>query len=90
MTGLEPYLGSDQLHVGDGKRFVISHITHSKLYTPKRIFILSNVLHVPHIKKMLSSNQIFCIENNVFFEFHSSMFYIKRHHNQEGAPFRSE
>jgi hypothetical protein len=51
MTSSEPYLGSDQLHVGNGKGFVISHIAYSKLYTPKCTFILSNVLHVPHIKK---------------------------------------
>ena len=77
MTGSEPYLGSDQLHVGDGKGLVISHISQSKLYTPKRTFILSNVLHVPHIKKPLLSVQKFCIDNNVFFEFHSSVFYVK-------------
>ena len=70
MTSLEPYLGSDQLHVGDGKGLVISHIAQSKLYTPKHTFTLSNVLHVPHIKKPLLSVQKFCIENNVFFEFH--------------------
>jgi histone deacetylase 1/2 len=77
MTSSEPYTSSDQLHVGNGKGLVISHIAHSKLYTPKHTFILSNVLHVPHIKKPLLFVQKFCIENNVFFEFHSSMFYVK-------------
>jgi hypothetical protein len=77
ITSSEPYTDSDQLHVGDGKGLVISHIAHSKLYTPKRIFTLSNILHVPHIKKPLLSVQKFCIENNVFFELHSSMFYVK-------------
>ena len=71
MASLEPYLGSDQLHVGDDKGLVISHIAKFKLYTIKRTFILSNVMYVQHIKKPLLSVQKFCIENNVSFEFHS-------------------
>ena len=51
MTHAEPYLSNDQLHVGDGKGLVISHIAHNILHTPKRVFMLSNVLHVPKIKK---------------------------------------
>jgi hypothetical protein len=40
--------------------------------------MLSNVLHVPKIKKKrLFSIQQFCHENYVFFEFHSSVFYVK-------------
>ena len=38
---------------------------------------MSNILHVPHIKKNLLSVQQFCRENYVFFEFHSSVFYVK-------------
>jgi hypothetical protein len=32
---------------------------------------------VPHIKKPLLSVQKFCLENNVFFEFHPFLFYVK-------------
>jgi histone deacetylase 1/2 len=38
---------------------------------------LSNILHVPHIKKKLLSVQQFYRENYVFFLFHSSIIYVK-------------
>jgi len=74
---LEPYLGDDHLHVGDGKGLFISKIGHTKLHTPQRTFILSIVLHVPHIQKNLLSVQKSCLDNNVYFEFHLFVFYIK-------------
>jgi histone deacetylase 1/2 len=77
MTYAEPYLGNDQLHVGDGKGLVISNTANNLLHTATRVFTLSNILHVPHIKKKLLSVQQFCRENYVFFEFHSSVFYVK-------------
>jgi len=77
MTHVEPYLGNDQLHVGDRKGLVISNTAYNLLHTPKRVFTLSNILHVPHIKKKLLYVQQFCHENYVFFEFHSSVFYVK-------------
>ena len=51
MTYAEPYLSNNQLHVGDGKGLVKSNTTHNILHTPKRVFSLSNILHVPQIKK---------------------------------------
>jgi hypothetical protein len=65
MMGLKPYLDNDQLYVGDGKAL-------------KCTFIFSNILYVPHIKKPLLSVQKFCLENNVFFEFHPFVFYVKK------------
>jgi len=47
------------------------------LHFPKRTFTLSNVLHVPHITKPLLFVQKFCRDNNVYFEFHVSVFYVK-------------
>jgi hypothetical protein len=67
MTHVEPYLGKDQLHVGDGKGLVISNTTHNILCTLKQVFTLSNILHVPHIKKRLLSVQQFYSKNCVFF-----------------------
>jgi histone deacetylase 1/2 len=55
LTTSEPYLGNDNLHVGDGKGLPISHIGHTKIYTPHCSFTLSNVLHVPAITKCLLS-----------------------------------
>ena len=77
MTSSEPYCGNDHLYVGDGKGLTISNIAHSKIRSPKRTFTLSNILHVSHIKKPLLSVQKFCLENNVFFEFHPFLFYVK-------------
>jgi len=42
LTDSAPYLGNDYLHVGDGKGLDISHIGHTKLHSPKRMFTLSN------------------------------------------------
>ena len=55
MTSSEPYFGNDHLRVGDGKDLVISNFTHSKIHSLKRTFTLSNILHVPAIKKPLLS-----------------------------------
>jgi len=60
LTTSEPYNGNDNLHVGDGKGLPISHIGHTKLYTPHRLFTLSNVLHVPQ-----SRNPCFMFRNFV-------------------------
>jgi len=38
---------------------------------------LSNILHMPQIKKRLLFVQQLCLENCVFFEFHSSVFKVK-------------
>jgi len=47
------------------------------LRSPKRTFTLSNVLYIPHITKpLLSVQKIYC-DNNVYFKFHASVFYIK-------------
>jgi len=57
--------------------FPIFHIGHATLHSPKHTFTLSNVLHVSHITKPLLSVQKFCRDNNVYFEFHASVFYVK-------------
>jgi hypothetical protein len=44
---------------------------------PKRTFTLSNVLHVLHITKPLLYVQKFYRDNNIYFEFHAFVFYIK-------------
>jgi hypothetical protein len=51
MTHVKPYLGNDQLYVGDGKGLIIFNTAHNILHTPKQTFTLSNILHVPQIKK---------------------------------------
>jgi len=83
LAALEPYLGNDNLHVGDGKGLPISHIDCTKIYTPHRSFTFSNVLHVPAIRKRLLSVQKFCLDNNVYFEFHHFVFYVKDLHTNK-------
>jgi len=65
LTDSAPYLGNDYLHVGGGKGLDISHLGHTTLHSPKRMFTLSNVLHVPHITKPLLSVQKFCRETHL-------------------------
>ena len=77
LTGSEPYLGNDHLHIGDGKRLFISNIDHTKIHTQHHIFTLSNVLHVSHITKPLLSVHNFFLDNNVYFEFYPFVFYVK-------------
>ena len=77
LTKSTPYLGNDHLHVGDSKDLSISNIRHTMLHTSKRTFTLSNVLHVSHITKPLLYVHKFYRDNNVYYEFHASVFYVK-------------
>jgi hypothetical protein len=67
MTHADPYLGNDQLYIGDGKGLIVSNTAYKILHTPKRTFTLSNILHVPKIKKRLLYVQQYCCENCVFY-----------------------
>ena len=77
MVRSEPYNDIDQFDVRDGKGLAVFHITHSKIHAPKCTFTLSNILHVPYIKKPLLFVQKFCLEKYAFFEFHPFVFYVK-------------
>ncbi|KAL4561491.1 hypothetical protein LXL04_033657 [Taraxacum kok-saghyz] len=72
-----PYFGEDALHVDNGTGLPILHIGSTHFHSPSKSFLLSNILHVPAIKKNLLSVQKFCLDNDVFFEFHSSFFAVK-------------
>ena len=68
----------EKIKIENGKGLPISHFGHSKIYTPHRSFTLSSVvLHIPAIRKHLLSVQKFCLDNNVYFEFHPFVFYVK-------------
>lgn len=67
LTNFAPYLGYDFLHDGDGKGLDISHIGYTTLHSPKCMFTLPNVLHVPHITNLFLSIKIFCCDNHVYF-----------------------
>nr|KAJ0213411.1 hypothetical protein LSAT_V11C400161540 [Lactuca sativa] len=71
------YYGEDNLHVGNGKGLPILHIGSSSFYSPNKTFNLKHVLYVPAITQNLLSVQQFCQDNNVYFEFHSTIFLVK-------------
>ncbi|KAJ0700404.1 putative RNA-directed DNA polymerase [Helianthus annuus] len=73
----EAYYGNDSLLVGNGNSIPILHIGSSKFHSTLKTFKLSDILHVPALKQNLLSVQKFCLDNNVFFEFHSSYFVVK-------------
>jgi hypothetical protein len=79
MTLIEsaPYLGNGHLHVCGSKGLSISNIGYTMLHYAKHTFTLSNIFHVPHITKPLLFVHKFCCDNNVYFEFHTFVFYVK-------------
>lgn len=61
------YHGNKPLCVGNGNPLPILNIGSSKVFSPNKTFTLSNVLHVPEIKRTSYFFQQFCLENHVFF-----------------------
>ncbi|GFP91838.1 retrovirus-related pol polyprotein from transposon tnt 1-94, partial [Phtheirospermum japonicum] len=73
------YTGTDNLVVGNGQSFPISHIGQSVL-TAKHVsnsLPLKNILVVPKISKNLISVSQLCKDNNVILEFHANVCYVK-------------
>lgn len=70
-------IGPNQVQVGNDQSLHILHTGPSILYSSMKSFFLNNILHVPEIKKNLQSVYQFIKDNNVYFEFHSSFFYVK-------------
>ncbi|MFS7926184.1 putative RNA-directed DNA polymerase [Helianthus anomalus] len=73
----EAYFGNDSLLIGDGNPLPIFQIGSSTIFSHNKTFKLSDILHVPELKQNLLSVQKFCVDNDVFFEFHSSYFVVK-------------
>jgi len=72
--------GSDHVYIGNGQGLSINSIgTMSFLsnYHPNITLTLNNLLHVPSITKNLVSVSQFAKDNNVYFEFHSNVCYVK-------------
>ncbi|KAF3951345.1 hypothetical protein CMV_022993 [Castanea mollissima] len=51
----EEYVGTDQIHVGNGAGLAITHIGSSSLPSSSKSFILQNVLHVAYLPSSLPS-----------------------------------
>lgn len=65
--------------VGDGTRLPITHIGTTSVLTPysSRILSLQNLLYVPSITKNLLNVSTFAKDNNVYFEFYPTKYFVK-------------
>jgi hypothetical protein len=73
----DSYHVGDQIYIARGSGMHIKHIGHSLIHTPYRDLKLNNILHVPHSSKSLASIHQIASDNNVFFELHPNVFFIK-------------
>ncbi|KAF5821987.1 hypothetical protein HanXRQr2_Chr01g0021211 [Helianthus annuus] len=70
----EVYHGNEFLRVGNDNGLPILHIGPSKIHSSNKSLNISNILHLPKLKRKLLFVQKFCLGNDVFFEYHSSFF----------------
>jgi transposase InsO family protein len=73
----EPYRGNDTVQVSNDASLQIKHLGSCSINTDTRPLALNNVLHVPQISKHLLSIHKLTRDNDVFFEFRPSHFFIK-------------
>ena len=74
------YNGNSKIHMGNGTGLEISHIGLSVFpssSSPNKVLFLKNILRVPAIKKNLLSVSQFARDNNVYFEFHPKVCFVK-------------
>ncbi|KAL5749755.1 hypothetical protein ACOSP7_024358 [Xanthoceras sorbifolium] len=64
-----PYIGSNDVMIGDGTGLSITHTNSISLPTFTKTFTLNDVLCIPTMKKNLISISQFCIINNASIEF---------------------
>ena len=72
--------GSDNIYMVNGESLAISHIGSSSFSTicsNKPCLQLINMLHVPRLTKNLISVSKFTADNDVFFEFHPNICFVK-------------
>ena len=68
LTDVQPYMGFDQVTIGDGNSLPILRTSNNKHFpTSSQQFSLRHVLHVPQLFTNLISVSRFCTDNNVFF-----------------------
>ena len=71
------YQGPDQLHVGNGTGLVIQSTGSSSLISRSLPLKLTNILHVPNIRKNLLYVFRLTNDNSVFVEFHATYSVVK-------------
>ena len=78
------YNGNSKIHMGNGTGLEISHIGLSVFpssSSPNKVLFLKNILRVSAIKKNLLSVSQFARDNNVYFEFHPKVCFVKYRSN---------
>jgi hypothetical protein len=73
----DSYHGGDQIYTASGSGMHIKHVSHSSIHTPYRDLKLNNIFYVPQSSKSLASVHRITSDNNVFFELHPDVFFIK-------------
>lgn len=76
LTQMQTYSGSDNITIGNGTSLPISHIGEVPVNTVYGPLILSNVLHVPDMKKNLLSISHFIEDHDCIFQFTSQDFAV--------------
>lgn len=71
------YTGGDQIQTASGSGMAIKHIGNAFIRSSDRSLLLNDVLHVPETQKNIISVQRLASDNNAFFEYHPSCFFIK-------------
>ena len=77
LSNVQPYSGADQVTIGDGHSLPILNTGNKSFFFHSKVFCLNQVLHVPQLSTNLISVSKFCTDNAVFFEFHSTHFFVK-------------
>ena len=72
-----PFLGDDQVMVGNGKKIDISHIGNVMINSPIKPIKLSHVFHTLAISKQLLSVSKLCHDNKAFVKFYPTFFLVK-------------
>jgi hypothetical protein len=73
----QPYLGSEDVAVGNGTGLRIRHTGSMVFHTPQSSFHLSKVLHCSQAYANLLSINQFCLDNNCFFILTGSQYFVK-------------
>jgi hypothetical protein len=73
----DTYNDNDQIYTASGSGMRIEHIVKSIIHTLYSDLVLNHVLHSPQASKNLAYVHHFCSDNNVFFELHPDVFFIK-------------
>lgn len=71
------YNGINNVTEGKGNSLSIAHAGNSRVDTFINSFKIKYVLHATILSSNLISIQMFCLDNNIRFEFHSNCFYVK-------------